>query len=157
VAWFLDTLHHPPDKRLENQIINKIFRINTINGPQQDCEIRLMLYISHEKHKNILFLYGLYIILCLYIILDSVDCIRTHCFCHKLLIWHNICIVDWLIDWFVEYWTFICKYFMHIQHGQFSSFTSSDISSKMKNNIGLNASFQEFIHVLMVPMKSQTE
>ena len=36
---------------------------------------------------------------------------------------------------------------MHIQYGQFSSFTSSDISSKMKNNVGLNASFQEFIHV----------
>jgi hypothetical protein len=30
-------------------------------------------------------------------------------------------------------------------------------SSKMKNNVGLNASFQELIHVLMVPMKSQTE
>jgi len=92
MVLFLDTLHHPPDKRLKSQIIHKIFRINTINGPKQDCEIRLMSHIylrdvtfAHEKHKNNLLLHGLYIIFCMYIILDSVDCIRTHCFCHQLL------------------------------------------------------------------------
>jgi hypothetical protein len=75
-------------------------------------------------------------IICLYTI-NIGSALFNSVFSNTIIFYSNICYVYYI----TQQWPF----------------TSSDISSKMKNNIGLNTSFQEFIHVLMVPMKSQTE